>query len=236
MCPFRTRKKEVANLIKVFFTVFGILLITAALFAGEWDALGEQFACGSIGFLMLAICQPSAVFACFKGIWNVLAILMEGISEIIQARSLKQKKKTDKHPALTMATLNEKQLVGEIATEQEYQGFLNSHVLEKSFITRVVGVTFPNDDGSDRQEILSKCLRGDPVAFYWHDFRGAPACAVITDHGQIGYLRAKLAADLDIDYGGDVYVFSGKISDVTGGVDGLSYGCNIMINIYGPVK
>ena len=122
----------------------------------------------------------------------------------------------------------------EITTREELAEFERSHILIRSFITKVVGVSYPNDDGSSRQEILSSCLRGEPVGFYWHTFNGEPACAVISDHGQIGYLRADLAADLDYEYSGDEYYFSGRISDITGGKDGLHYGCNILLSIYGP--
>ena len=83
------------------------------------------------------------------------------------------------------------------STKQELEIFFSNNELVRSFPTKVVGVTHENDDGSSRQEILSHCLRGEPVGFYWHTFQGNPACAVISDHGQVGYLSAELAADLD---------------------------------------
>lgn len=127
-----------------------------------------------------------------------------------------------------------------IETKQQLQEFYDSHMLLRSFITKVVGVSYPNDDGSSRQEILSHCLIGEPVGFYWHEFRGAPACAVISLHGQIGYLKADLAADLHEQYVADddenIIIFMAKISDITGGEKGLSYGCSIILSIYAPKK
>lgn len=118
------------------------------------------------------------------------------------------------------------------STRQELDDFLSENTLVRSFHTRVVGVTYDNDDGTSRQEALSYCLRGEPVGFYWHDFRGRPACAVISDHGQIGYLSADLAEDLHYNYASDRYSLVAHISDVTGGQDGYSYGCNILLSIY----
>ena len=158
------------------------------------------------------------------------------IPEIATAQEYKDFPETHvrkKKPTVTLASLQKQEHIPEIATEQEYMDFLETHVLIRSFITKVVGVTHLNDDGSDRQDILSRCLIGESVVFNWYTFRGAPACAVISEHGQIGHLNAELAADLNIDYGAGNYVFTGKISDILGGEDGLNYGCHIMISIYG---
>lgn len=56
--------------------------------------------------------------------------------------------------------------------------------------------------------------------------------AVISDHGQIGHLSQKIATDLDQTYGDDDTYISGQISDITGGTDGLYYGCSLMVCIY----
>ena len=122
------------------------------------------------------------------------------------------------------------------STKQELQDFLSRNQLVRSFPTRVVGVIYNNDDGTSRQEVLSHCLRGEPVGFYWHTFQGAPACAVISDRGQVGYLSAELAADLDYEYGSDCYTMVGYISDITGGYDGYSYGCNLILSIYRTIE
>ena len=122
------------------------------------------------------------------------------------------------------------------STRQQADAFLRENALVRSFHTRVVGVTYDNDDGSSRQEILSHCLRGEPVGFYWHDFQGRPACAVISDRGQIGYLSADLAEDLHFDYQDDRYSLVAHISDITGGQDGYSYGCNLLLSIYETVR
>ena len=181
--------------------------------------------------MIFALIKALFDFLVAYGIWILLfATISVLIYWLYKERGLFKRRPK---PTVTIETLNEDRPALEIKTEQEYGEFLNSYSLIRSFITKVVGVTYPNDDGTDRQEILSMCVSGEPVAFHWHTFRGAPACAVITDHGQIGYLSADLAADLDMDYGGEEYIFEGHISDILGGEDGLNYGCYIMLSIYG---
>lgn len=265
MCPIRTRKRaaQLRQLIKLCVTGISVVLLMLAFIPTNLLTFGDRLVCGSIGFLIFVICRPLVIFRLLMRLMDLIALIVARIHDCSQSdsedldplttvqetavqeersfkvsnnREAKLERVSGNRSAVTIETLNKKQPVNEITTDQEWRDFLGSHVLLKSFITKVVGVTFQNDDGTDRQEILSKCLRGEPIAFYWHDFRGSPACAVITDHGQIGYLRATLAADLDFNYGGDDYTFSGQIIDVTGGVDGLNYGCNIMINIYELAK
>lgn len=219
-------------MIRVVFAFCGICLFFGSFFTDWLSSFPERFGCALMGFLIFAVCQPSAALKCIKLLQRALTFLAEWMQNALQDAREDPEQEPVPAPSMTIATLSGKEPVNEITTEQEYQNFLASHVLETSFITKVVGVTFQNDDGSDRQEILSRCLRGEPVVFYWHDFRGSPACAIITDHGQIGHLRAELAARINADYMADGYSFMGNITDITGGSDGLSYGCNIMLSIY----
>lgn len=123
--------------------------------------------------------------------------------------------------------------VESIETEEELRKFCDSHPLIDDFLTKVKGVTFNNDDGTNRQEILSLCLRGERVGFRHYLFGGKSAYAVVTDHGEIGNLSADLAERMDYCYGSEAYI-SGTISDITGGYDGLYYGCILHIFVYGP--
>lgn len=119
----------------------------------------------------------------------------------------------------------------EVNSEKELQEFCEEHPLIDDFLTKVKGVTFRNDDGTSRQEILSCCLRGESVYFRQFIYNGKPAYAVISDHGQIGNLSADLAENFDARYGRDAYI-SGTISDITGGEDGMYYGCMLHIRVY----
>ena len=118
-----------------------------------------------------------------------------------------------------------------ISTEDELLSFIQEHPLLEEIRTKVVGVSFPNDDGSSRQAILSNCRRGEYITLEPYRWRGKPAYAVLTEHGQIGNLSADLAEDLTTEYGDDFFV-SGIICQITGGSGGLYYGCNIFLRIY----
>lgn len=116
-------------------------------------------------------------------------------------------------------------------TDDELHQFCQDHPLIDEFYTKVVGVTYDNDDGTSRQRILSYCRAGDPLAFIPYSFKGAPALAVTSKYGQIGNLSADLAAKLEYDYDCDL-ILSGTISEITGGQDGLYYGCNLHMFAY----
>ena len=116
------------------------------------------------------------------------------------------------------------------AAEAEWQHFLDENELVRTIHTKVVGVTFRNKDGSSRQELLSYCIGGETVEFEYFTYQGAPAYAVYCGGDQIGNLSADLARTLyELP---DTYTFVGEISEVTGGDDGLNYGCNLSIDLY----
>lgn len=102
---------------------------------------------------------------------------------------------------------------------------------EADFHTKVVGVTFKNDDGSDRQKIISKCKVGQDIIFKPTPTREYPeAIGVFTTKGkQLGFLSADLAHDLIHNYPNNPMQVT--IADITGG-NGNNYGCNLHIHIF----
>ena len=92
--------------------------------------------------------------------------------------------------------------------------------------TKVVGVTFKNEDGTDRQELLSCVSPGDMLDLEPYEYNGAPAMKVMHAVGCIGNLKAELAADLCKN---EYITYTAEVLEVTGGEDGKSYGCNIEI-------
>lgn len=117
-----------------------------------------------------------------------------------------------------------------VDTDSDMEAFLREYTLEREIRTRVKGVTYRNDDGSNRQSILARCHRGDSIAPMFYYYHGAPACAVITDYGQIGHLSADLAQDIHDNYAN--CMINGEILAVTGGDPGHNLGCNIVLNVY----
>lgn len=119
----------------------------------------------------------------------------------------------------------------EISTEEELQAFARSHQLIDQFSVKVKGVTFQNDDGTSRQEVLHCCYSGQRVGFRRYSYNGSPAFAVVTDYGEIGNLPQEIVEGFDCVYGPNVYI-SGTIGEMLGGYDGLNYGCVLDICVW----
>lgn len=97
--------------------------------------------------------------------------------------------------------------------------------------TKLVGVTFANEDGSSRQEIISALSAGDKLHLVDLASEKYPeAIGVLNSKNQhCGNLRKDLALSLREDYE-HFEALSVRVTEVTGG-DGRSYGCNIEISV-----
>lgn len=118
-----------------------------------------------------------------------------------------------------------------VTTEAQLKTFLKRHCLQDTIFTKVKGVTFRNDDGTDRQTILARCYPGAPVEIQEYSWHGDPAYKVVSEFGQIGVLSADLAQRISSRYGDNV-IFQATIDAVTGGYKGLSFGCNLCVRIF----
>lgn len=101
----------------------------------------------------------------------------------------------------------------------------------RDFYTKVVGVTFGNDDGTSRQRIIKACKPGDDIIFKPVPTEEFPDAIGVFNkrEQQLGHLNAELAAEIKNKYGyNPMSVF---VSNITGG-DGSNYGCNLHIIIY----
>lgn len=184
--------------------------------------------------LSLVIAVMGILFELFFKFWWIIALCIATAVCIYLFLDVKKRQKSI--PTKKLNDLIESGAMEEMSSEEDFEVFLQTHELIRSFHTRVVGVKYDNDNGSSRQEILSHCLCGEPIGLEWYTYEGSPACSVISDHGQIGHLSADLASDLHNEYQGDEYCFVAQISDVTGGTDGYYYGCNLLVCIYGPIE
>lgn len=105
----------------------------------------------------------------------------------------------------------------------------------RSFHTKVVGVTFANDDGMSRQLIISRCRVGeqlvlarDPENVY--DRNAIKVCRLTGE--QLGHLSRELAASIagDVDEGARI---EAEISDLTGGIPGKpTRGVNLLVHYH----
>lgn len=128
-------------------------------------------------------------------------------------------KKAKKPKASAPAASNAKKVSGVAAT-------ISPSSPTGSIRTKVVGVTFQNDDGTDRQELLALVSPGDTLDLEPYKYNGAPAMKVVHAVGCIGNLKAELAADLCKN---EYITYTAEVLEVTGGEDGKTYGCNIEI-------
>lgn len=106
-----------------------------------------------------------------------------------------------------------------------------SRSIVRDFNSKVVGVSFGNDDGTSRQEIIKTCKPGDDLILKPVPTTEYPdAIGVFTKQGkQLGHINAELAAELKNDYPNNL--MSVTVNNITGGGD-KTYGCNIHIVIY----
>lgn len=98
--------------------------------------------------------------------------------------------------------------------------------------TKVVGVTFRNADGGDRQRLIRKhCAAGKRLALIPDraNPRGDDALGVWLGRYQLGYVRSELAQDLIDDYG--PVRMAAVILGVTGGGPDENLGVNIEIEL-----
>lgn len=105
----------------------------------------------------------------------------------------------------------------------------------KRFYTKVAGVTKENDCGEDIQDILARmsedCSEGTSLELE-HEY-GNPydenAIKVFWENEHIGYIKRDLAETL-VEFVDNGQV-EAELSEITGGDDEKSYGCNILIRV-----
>lgn len=99
------------------------------------------------------------------------------------------------------------------------------------FHTKVVGVTFNNDDGTSRQKIIQSCKSGEDIILKPTPSKEYPdAIGVFNIRGQqLGNINAELAKEIKNKYPANPMKCS--ISALTGGGE-RTYGCNLHIIIY----
>ena len=81
--------------------------------------------------------------------------------------------------------------------------------------TKVVGVTFNNEDGENRQDILSKMSGSEDITVEKYTYNGEPAAYVKWGDKVIGNLSAELAGDLARKYPKARY--TAEILEISGG-------------------
>lgn len=98
--------------------------------------------------------------------------------------------------------------------------------------TRIAGVSFTNDDGQSRQYLLRHVKAGDGVLLQrqWDNDYDPNAIAVLHAAGQIGFIPAKVAANMVRQH----FHTAAVVKQVHGGSERApTLGCEISITIGG---
>lgn len=94
--------------------------------------------------------------------------------------------------------------------------------------TKIVGVTYENEDGENRQDILSRMTGDEDIIVEKYTYNGEPAAYVKWGDKVLGNLSAELAKDLERKYPKARY--TAEILEISGG--GVqTFGCNIELDI-----
>jgi hypothetical protein len=104
---------------------------------------------------------------------------------------------------------------------------------ENGFFSKIAGVTFDNDDGSSRQEVIKDCKEGDRLNLIptpsEYDDRGIKVVNRRTQD-TLGWLKKEVAHDIwewTVEQENDYYA---QISEITGTDDpNKTLGCNIYL-------
>lgn len=102
----------------------------------------------------------------------------------------------------------------------------------KTIRTKVVGVTFKNEDGTDRQKIVSRHKPGDVLILRHQPIRDYPDAVAVYGrrNQQLGHLRSELARDI-VKYMKAGRKVTCRVLEITGGGPGRNWGCNVEITI-----
>lgn len=103
---------------------------------------------------------------------------------------------------------------------------------EDEYKTKIVGVTFKNDDGTNRQDIIGSCTEGEGLSLEHYYFKDEDAFKVTNVYGEVlGNLKKELTERLTEKYDpGTIEAADVEILNITGEDKG-TLGVNIKITI-----
>ena len=121
-----------------------------------------------------------------------------------------------------------KEAAGQQATPRATGAPAAGSRIAETIRTKVVGVTYQNDDGESRQDILSRMTGDEEIEIEKTTYNGEPAAYVKWGNKILGYLSAELAKDLAARYPNARY--TAEILEISGG--GVqTFGCNIELDV-----
>lgn len=122
-----------------------------------------------------------------------------------------------------------KEAAGQQATPRATGAPATGSRIAETIRTKVVGVTYQNDDGESRQDILSRMTGDEEIEVEKTTYNGEPAAYVKWGNKILGYLSAELAKDLAAKYPNARY--TAEILEISGGGGVQTFGCNIELDV-----
>lgn len=113
-----------------------------------------------------------------------------------------------------MARKPAKEAAGQRA-EQKVTAAASAGKIAETIRTKIVGVTFENEDGENRQDILSRMTGDEQIEVEKYTYNGKPAAYVKWGNKILGNLSAELAEDLERKYPNAQY--TAEILEISGG-------------------
>lgn len=99
------------------------------------------------------------------------------------------------------------------------------HLNKRIIKTKLVGVTYNNNDGINRQSILAKLNKNSKLHTSRYFFSNEPAIAVLYENSIIGHVPKTLANQIYEEY--PLGVINVTLTAITGGTGTNYYGCNV---------
>lgn len=128
---------------------------------------------------------------------------------------------------------------------KEFYGDPQTTGYKKKFKTKAVGVTMPNMDGSDRQEVIEALKPGQKVRLVWDENNEYDSNAImlfpyedsgtnrVKAYDQFGFLKRDLAADVVRWVTKEDFSVYAEVSKILGGTeDAPTLGCLLEITVY----
>lgn len=116
----------------------------------------------------------------------------------------------------------------------------HKELIIENYKLQLVGVTYRNDDGMNRQDLLASLstkikagenpeLKAEGYLYTPKVGDPEPAIKITYNDVIIGHIAADVVKDIESNYKTPQY--KAEILEITGGKDGLSYGCDVMLSI-----
>ena len=83
--------------------------------------------------------------------------------------------------------------------------------LIRTIETRVVGVSYKNDDGSSRQQIISELYEGEDASIEYYEYKGEPAFAVLDSFGNQIETKIDIGVHKNLDIKQEEYMFNFEV-------------------------